>query len=291
MFPDDETAERWFEEQRWGENGPTCPSCGSMRHAVAKNRKPMPYRCKDCRKYFSVRKGMVMESTKLGLQKWAIAIYLVATNLRGVSAMKLHRELGIRQATAWHMLHRIRKALEEGTFKLTGEVEVDETYVGGKEKNKHKSKRTGNRGTQGKTTVVGAKQRDGKIVARPLGWEPEETLAGFVRETVEEGETVYTDEHQAYKGLKWHYTHETVKHSADEYVRDRVHTNTIESFWAMFKRGITGVYYQMSDKHIDRYLSEFTGRHNFRGLDTLAQMEKIVRGMDQKRLRYKDLIA
>ena len=137
---------------------------------------------------------------------------------------------------ARHMLHRIRKALEEGTFKLTGEVDVDATYVGGKERNKHKAKRTGNRGTQDKATVVEAKRRDGKIVARPLGWEPDETLAGFVRETVEEGKTVYTDEHQAYKGLKWHYPHETVKHSEEEYLRDGVHTNTIEAFWSMFKR-------------------------------------------------------
>ena len=128
MFPDDETAERWFEEQRWGKEGPACPECGSCRYAVIKNRNPMPYRCKDCRKHYSVRKGMVMDSSKIGLQKWAIAIYMVSTSLKGVSSMKLHRELGIRQSSAWHMLQRIREAFNEGSLKLSGPVEVDETY-------------------------------------------------------------------------------------------------------------------------------------------------------------------
>ena len=292
MFPDDETAERWFELQRWGEEGPACPGCGSCRYAVIKDRNPMPYRCMDCRSYYSVRKGMVMQSSKLGLQKWAIAIYMVTTGLKGVSSMKLHRELGIRQSSAWHMLQRIREAFDEGSLKLFGPVEVDETYIGGKEKNKHASKKShAGRGTAGKATVMGAKQRDGKVAARPLGWEPGETLAGFVHENVQPGETVYTDDHRAYKSLKDVYRHETVKHSVAEYVRGNAHTNSIESFWAMFKRGYYGVYHQMSRKHLHRYVNEFAGRHNIRSLGTLDQMAAIVRGMDQKRLRYADLIA
>ena len=289
MFPDDKTAERWFEKQRWPD-GPVCPHCGCMR-AVSTTHPTMSWRCKDCRKFFSVKKGTVMESSKLGFQTWAIATYMATTNLKGVSSMKLHRDLGITQKSAWHLIQRIREAFAENAPILSGEVEIDETYIGGKEKNKKKSKRSGNRGTQGKVTVMGAKQRDGKIVAEPLGWEPDETFAAFVDRLVEHGETVYTDEHQAYKGLDRHYTHETVKHSKEEYVRGRVHINGIESFWSMFKRGIMGTYHHMSDKHLHRYLNEFTGRHNHRDLDTIEQMSTLVRGMDQKQLRYKDLIA
>ena len=291
MFPDEKSAERWFENVRWTDGERCCPRCGCLNTRETKNRKPMPFWCKDCRRYFSVKTGTAMEASNIKLRKWAFALYLATTNLKGVSSMKLHRDLGIGQKAAWHMLHRIREGWDVGTEPLSGEVEVDETYIGGKEKNKHKSKRTGNRGTQGKTTVIGAKQRDGKIVAEPLGWEPDETFAEFVDRAVKRGETVYTDDHQGYKGLKRHYTHETVKHSEEEYVRDQVHTNGIESFWSNVKRSITGVYHQISDKHLHRYINEFAGRHNSRGLDTLVQMATLARGMEQKRLRYKDLIA
>ena len=138
---------------------------------------------------------------------------------------------------------------------------------------------------------MGAKERNGKVAARPLGWEPGETLAGFVHETVEAGETVYTDDHRAYKSLKDVYRHETVKHSASEYVCGKAHTNGIESFWALLKRGYHGTYHKMSRKHLHRYVNEFAGRSNIRSLDTVDQMATIVRGMDQKRLRYADLIA
>ena len=289
MFPNDDTAERWFERQRWPE-GPVCPNCGGMR-ATRTTHPTMSLRCKDCRKFFSVRKGTVMEATKLGYQTWAIVVYMATTSLKGVSSMKIHRELGVTQKTAWFLISRIREAYAENDPILSGEVEADETYVGGKEKNKAKSKRTGNRGTQGKTTVMGAKQRDGKVVARPLGRELDDTFAAFVQETVAEGETVYTDEHQSYNALKRHYDHKTVKHSEEEYVRGRVHINTIESFWSMFKRGIVGTYHHMSDKHLHRYLDEFTGRHNHRDLDTASQMAALARGMDQKRLKYEDLIV
>ena len=293
MFPDDEAAERWFELQRWGKEGPACPGCGSCRYAVIKDRNPMPYRCMDCRSYYSVRKGMVMQSSKLGLQKWAIAIYMVTTGLKGVSSMKLHRELGIRQSSAWHMLQRIREAFNEGSLKMAGPVEVDETYIGGKESNKHASKKLkAGRGAVGKTAVVGAKDREtGKVKAQVVEKTDAETLQGFVLDHVLFGTPLYTDENRAYKGLEYIYDHETVKHSVAEYVREQAHTNGIESFWSMFKRGFNGVYHQMSKKHLHRYVNEFTGRHNIRSLGTLDQMAAIVRGMDQKRLRYADLIA
>ena len=288
-FPDDETAECWFEKQVWGDE-PVCPHCGCLR-ASRSTHPTMSWRCKDCRKFFSVKYGTVMQSSPLGYQIWAIAIYMATTNLKGVSSMKLHRELGITQKAAWHMICRIREAFAENAPLLSGTVEVDETYVGGKERNKHFNKRTFARGTQGKVTVMGARERGGKVVARPLGYEPEETLARFVHENVKHGETVYTDDHRGYQCLGRHYTHQTVQHSTGEYVRGNVHTNSIESMWALLKRGIMGVYHHVSPKHLHRYVNEFTGRHNIRSLDTLDQMGAIAQGMSKKHLPYADLIA
>ena len=293
MFPNDETAEQWFIQQRWGDEI-ACIRCGSCSVNEKTAHKTMPHRCRDCDKRFSVKLGTVMEASNLGYQVWAIAMYLMSTNIKGISSMKLHRDLEIGQKAAWFLAHRIRESFTESPdwIKFFGPVEVDETYIGGKEANKHASKKLHvGGGTQGKATVMGAKQRDGKITARPLGWEPGETLAGFVHETVEAGETVYTDDHQAYKSLKDVYQHQTVKHSVSEYVNGQVHTNGIESFWSMFKRGFHGTYHKMSRKHLDRYVNEFTGRHNARPLDTMEQMEEVARGMEGKRLRYADLIA
>ena len=291
MFPTNEVAEQWFIQQRWGDEI-ACVRCGSCNVNEKTAHKSMPHRCRDCDKRFSVRLGTAMEASKLSYQIWAMATYLMMTGIKGVSSMKLHRDLEITQKTAWFLAHRLREAWSDKQDDLfSGPVEVDETYIGGKEKNKHASKKQFDRGTQGKATVMGAKQRDGKVFARPLGPEPEETLANFVHETVEAGETVYTDDHRAYKSLRHVYQHHTVKHSVSEYVNGKAHTNGIESFWAMMKRGYNGVYHKMSVEHLGRYVNEFTGRHNVRKLDTIKQMESAVRGMEGKRLRYVDLIA
>lgn len=290
MFPDNDAAEQWFEQTKWAD-GVVCPHCESER--ISKVKHPtMPYRCRDCRKHFSVKTNSLMHGSNIGYREWAIAIYLVTTNLKGVSSMKLHRDLGITQKSAWFMLHRIREAWDDAQGPVDGAVEVDESYFGGKRINMHAEKRkqqTG-RGTEGKAIVVGMKDRESnQIRAQVVENDDAETLQGFVLEHTTENAEVYTDGSKSYKGVPRH--HEAVKHSVGEFVREQAHTNGLESFWAMMKRGFNGVYHHMSPKHLHRYVDEFEGRHNCRPQDTKAQMEGVVRGSANKRLRYRELIA
>ena len=288
LFPNEAAAVSWFEEVRWGDER-FCGHCGSTRTRTVPNKKPMPYWCTECRKYFSIKTGTPMQSSKLPLQKWVIAMYLMSTSLKGVSSMKLHRDIGITQKHAWHLSQRIRSAWESYIESFPGPVEVDETYMGGKNANKHQEKKIPNAtGTIGKTPVVGMKDRGkNQVQAAVVEHTNQETLQDFVRMRTEPDATIYTDEHGAYIGLE---NHEVVKHSVGEYVRDQAHTNGIESFWALLKRGYYGTYHQMSVKHLGRYVTEFAGRHNVRGFDTIMQMRLLALGMVGKRLRYKDLI-
>ena len=292
MFPDDETAEQWFIKVRWPV-GVCCPECGSLNVQERKTRKPQPFRCRDCRKDFSVKTGTLMQGSNLGFQKWAIAIYLSTTNLKGVSSMKLHRDLGITQKSAWHMAHRIRETWQENGGLFSGPVEVDETYMGGKRKNMPKSKRKNmeGRGIVDKAIVAGVKDREtNKISASVVDSTDKDTLQGFIRDHVKGGAKVYTDDHTSYHNMQG-FDHESVKHSVGEYVKKQAHTNGVESFWSMLKRAHIGVFHKISEKHLGRYVTEFAGRHNIRPMDTIHQMESMVLGMDGKRLRYKDLVA
>lgn len=293
LFPNDETAEQFFADERWP-NGVGCPRCGSLSVQDGAKHKTMRYRCRDCGKRFSVKTGTVMEGSNLGYQTWALAAYLLTTNLKGVSSMKLHRDLGITQKSAWHLAHRIREAwAEDGAGDFGGPVEVDEAFFGGLEKNKHEHERSHRRGgLSDKAPVVGIKDREtNQIRARAVESTDGETLRGFVREHTAEGAQVYSDGHGAYTPLEGEFKHNAVQHSAGTYVIEQAHTNGIESFWSLLKRGYMGTYHQMSAKHLGRYVAEFAGRHNDRPRDTVDQLRAIVQGMVGKRLRYADLIA
>ncbi|MYB77485.1 MAG: IS1595 family transposase [Chloroflexi bacterium] len=290
MFPDEESARTWFEDRIWPD-GRVCPRCGSDKTVESKHPK-MPYWCSEGRHYFSVKTGTVMEASKLPLRKWVYAIYLHLTSLKGVSSHKLSRDIGIGQESAWFMLQRIREAFDNNDGEqFGGPVEVDESYFGGREANKHQSKRLKQGGgTYGKVAVVAAKDRPTKRVkARVIKSADKATLHGFVEDTVARGAQLFTDEWPAYRGIRMRHT--AVKHSDGQYVQGDAHTQGIESFWSMFKRGYVGTYHQMSPKHLHRYVREFAGRHNLRPLDTIEQMGELAKGMRGKRITYAALTA
>lgn len=296
LFPNEAAAAEWFEDIYWP-NGRTCGHCGSDNTHEVQGGKPMPYRCRACRRYFSIKTGTAMAGSNIKLHKWAIGIYLCLTSLKSVSSMKLKRDLNIGQKAAWFMLHRLREAWaiarpKDGGPYLEGPVEVDETYFGGKVRNMSLAKRAEHegRGPAGKSAVVGLKDRESNEVRAQAVQETDaDTLQAFIAEHTDWLAQVYTDDAPVYSSLP--FKHETVKHSISEYVRGQAHTNGVESFWSMLKRAHIGTFHKISPKHLNRYVQEFAGKHNIRELDTLLQMAHMARGLLGKRLKYHDLIA
>lgn len=262
--------------------------------------KGMPHRYwhgLDCRKYFTVTTGTCMHATKTPLQNWIYAIYSVMTARKGVSAMQMAKELGISYKASWYMLHRIREGCRSGEFKLSNIVESDTTYIGGKEKNKHSVKKSrAGRGTVGKVPVVGLKQRDGKVKAKPIQYEDAKTLIDFVSSNIEAGTIVYTDDATAYARLAEIVEiikHETVKHSKGEFARGEIHTNSIESVWAVLKRSLNGTWHHVHPKHLARYLNEITFRLNDGNceIDTIDRMCQLVKQIGEKKMTYEELTS
>jgi transposase-like protein len=297
-YSDEDDARAYLENLRWPE-GPFCPHCGSLEvyrlNAKAGSTKPGRkglLKCKYCRKQFTVTVGTIFEATHIPMNKWLQAIYLLCTSKKGMSAHQMHRMLGITYKSAWFLCHRIRYAMEQGPngAMLSGIIEVDETYVGGKRK-KGEWKKSGFKGAPADhmAPVVALVERGGRVRAFPMERVTAENLRAVLKENVDKSARIMTDEAKAYSGLDQYFaSHETVNHTAKEYVRGDVTTNTVEGFFGIFKRGINGVYHHVSKKHLHRYTGEFEFRYNGRKISDGARTMLAVRGFEGKRLKYRD---
>ncbi|MEX0291038.1 MAG: IS1595 family transposase [Flavobacteriaceae bacterium] len=286
-FPDEQTCIGHLEQLRWNGNV-VSPFDPTSKVYDCKGNK---YKCKNSGKYFNVKTNTIFDNTKLPLQKWFLAIWLVTSHKKGISSIQLSKDIGITQKSAWFMLSRIRQCFGlNNDDKMEGEVEADETYVGGKEGNKHADKRIKSaQGGVGKSPVLGMVQRGGKVSAKKVDDTTFESLALEIIKNVKQGAKLYTDEYSSYRRLKRVYDHEVVKHSRNQYVKGRVHTNTIESFWALLKRGIFGIYHFTSKKHLQLYVDEFCFRYNTRQVGESARFNLLLQNTEN-RITYKELI-
>lgn len=290
-FPNADAARLYLESRLWP-NGTLCPVCKSPERITT--RKDGYYRCNSCKEDFTVRTGTIFERSHVPLDKWLYAMYLLVTSRKGVSSLQLSKELGITQKSAWFVLHRIREACGDKIEKLSGIVEMDETYIGGKEANKHKGKKLqAGRGAVGKTAVLGLRQRGGRTIAKPVAEVNIATIQEAAYAHIEAGSTIHSDESGVYNGLEGlYYKHGRVNHSAGQYSTGNVTTNGIESVFAVMKRGIIGIYHHTSPKHVGRYVNEFAFRLNDGNCKrhTLKRLDSLVDAAAGKRLTYARLI-
>ena len=289
MFPDQESARIYLESRLWAD-GAICPACKGKDRITT--RKGGYYRCNACKLDFTIRTGTIFERSHVPLHKWLYSMYLLVTARKGISSMQLAKEIGITQKSAWFVLQRLREACGGKLDKLRGMIEIDECYIGGKESNKHQHKKLRmGRGAVGKTAVVGMRERGGRTIAMPLESTDAATLHSTIHSNVEVGSTIFTDDHAGYVGLGGLlFSHSSVNHTAGEYSNNGVSTNGIESVWAVLKRGVYGVYHQVSKKHLRRYVNEFTFRLNAANVSrhTLERLDSFVCAVV---VTYKELTA